>query len=111
MYVIEALITLCTLHYLYIGIIDNPRDSIFTYSQSGSWNTFYKTEYTPLFEAKFNDSKLEEEALKVSFITLLLASAAISMGEDYVGSVVSVIHSVCRFLPNCHFEVLWFYYL
>ena len=72
MYVIKALILLFTLYYLYIGIIDNPSDSIFTYSQSGSWNTFYKPEYTPLFEAKFNDPELEEEALKVSFYDIIV---------------------------------------
>lgn len=52
---------------IYLGIIDDPSDSIFTYSRSGSWNTFYKPDYTPLFEAKFNDPELEEEALKVCY--------------------------------------------
>ena len=50
----------------YIGIIARPNDSIFTYGRSGSWNTFYKPDYTPLFEAKFNDPELEEEALMVN---------------------------------------------
>ena len=50
----------------YIGIIDRPNDSIFIYGRSGSWNTFYKPDYTPLFEAKFNDLELEEEALMVN---------------------------------------------
>ena len=62
---------------IYIGIIDDPSDSIFTYSQSGSWNTFYEPEYTPLFDVKFSDPKLEEEALKVSLITFLCALPAI----------------------------------
>lgn len=51
----------------YIGIIDRPIDSIFTYGRSGSWDTFYKPDYTPLFEAKFNDPELEEEALTLYF--------------------------------------------
>uniref|UniRef100_A0A1X7T7Q6 Uncharacterized protein n=1 Tax=Amphimedon queenslandica TaxID=400682 RepID=A0A1X7T7Q6_AMPQE len=45
-------------------IIDKPVDSIFTYSQFGGWNTYYKPDYTPLFEAKFDDLELEEEALQ-----------------------------------------------
>lgn len=56
----------------YIGIIDRPNDSIFTYGCSGSWNTFYKPDYTPLFEAKFNDPELEEEALMVSRLVAFL---------------------------------------
>lgn len=51
---------------LALGIIDNPDDSLFTYGASGSWNTFYKPDYTPLFEPTFNDPELEQEALEVS---------------------------------------------
>ena len=49
----------------YTGIVDNSRSSLFTYGSSGSWNTFYKPAYTPLFEAKFIDASFEEEARKV----------------------------------------------
>lgn len=56
---------------LNVGIIDKPVDSIFTYSQFGGWNTYYKPDYNPLFEAKFDNLELEEEALQVSKLLLL----------------------------------------
>lgn len=52
-------------YYYAVGIIDDPRDSIFTYGPSGSWNNFYRPDYLPLFEAKFNDPELEQEAIQV----------------------------------------------
>ena len=51
--------------FLCPGIIDNPSDSLFTYGSSGSWNTFYKPTYEPIFEAVFSDPELEEQALEV----------------------------------------------
>lgn len=50
---------------MYPGIIDNPSDSLFTYGSSGSWNTFYKPTYVPIFEAEFSDPELEEQAIEV----------------------------------------------
>ena len=48
-----------------IGIITNPLDSLFTYNAEGSWNVFYRPAYEPAFAATFNDSGLEEDAIKV----------------------------------------------
>ena len=49
----------------FVGIIDNPDDSLFTYNAINSWRTFYKPEYRPLFEATFNGTALQEKAIEV----------------------------------------------
>ena len=50
---------------LHLGIVDDPSSSLFTYGASGSWNTFYKPEYKPIFEVTFSDPTFEEKAHEV----------------------------------------------
>ena len=52
------------------GIIDDPSLSLFTYDQKGSWGTFYKPEYKPLFKAEFSDPELEEKAHEVQLLII-----------------------------------------
>ena len=51
--------------HCYIGIVENPLDSLFIYDDTGSWNTFYRPDYKPIFEPQFNDTALEERAQEV----------------------------------------------
>uniref|UniRef100_A0A1X7U110 Deleted in malignant brain tumors 1 protein n=1 Tax=Amphimedon queenslandica TaxID=400682 RepID=A0A1X7U110_AMPQE len=46
-------------------ILENPLESLFTYDDTGSWNTFYKPDYKPIFQPQFNDSALEEKAQEI----------------------------------------------
>ena len=50
-----------------IGIVDNPEDSLFTYSDSlgESWTTFYDPDYIPAFAPAFDDPILEEQAMEI----------------------------------------------
>ena len=53
--------------YVFIGIIDNPEDSLFTYQESlgEGWADFYDPDYTPAFAPTFDDPILEEEAVSI----------------------------------------------
>ena len=42
------------------GIIDDPAQSLFTYGADGSWDTFYRPDYTPAFGMEFSGPELEE---------------------------------------------------
>lgn len=50
---------------MYVGIIHDPLDSLFTYGRNGGWQTFYKPGFVPLFQVTFRDPVTEEEAIKV----------------------------------------------
>ena len=50
---------------LYIGIINNTLDTIFTYRPGDSWSEFYDPAFVPVYEPVFNDSTLENEAKSV----------------------------------------------
>ena len=40
-------------------------NSSFIYNPGEEFHTYYDSSFTPVFEPNFNDSKLEEEALKI----------------------------------------------
>ena len=50
--------------YIFVGIIDDPEDSLFSYQQTlgESWAFFYDPDYTPAFSPTFDDPVLEEQA-------------------------------------------------
>ena len=48
-----------------VGIIADPAQSLFTYGADGSWDTFYRPDYTPAFGVEFSDPELEEEARSI----------------------------------------------
>ena len=49
---------------LLAGIIHSEADSLFTYREEG-FSTFYDPDYTPMFEATFNNSDLEAIAVEI----------------------------------------------
>ena len=62
---------LCLHHFItHAGIIANPRNSLFIYDEFGSWSTFYRPEYKPMFEPQFNDSTLQEQAQEVHMYSI-----------------------------------------
>ena len=46
----------------HIGIISDPADSLFTYDQSDSFQTYHHPDYVPLFEVSFTDLQLQQSA-------------------------------------------------
>jgi hypothetical protein len=46
----------------FLGIIDNPADSLFTYASGQNWSTFYQPDFTPAFDPIFTSSELETQA-------------------------------------------------
>lgn len=51
--------------YCYIGIIDDPLDSLFTYRFGEDWSTFYHPSFIPLYNVTFGNSSLEELANEI----------------------------------------------
>ena len=45
-----------------IGIINNPRDSLFTYQFGQSWSTFYFPFFIPTYEPNFTDPSIKQKA-------------------------------------------------
>ena len=50
------------LRYHSLGIINNPRDSLFTYQFGESWSTFYFPSFIPTYEPSFSDPSLKQKA-------------------------------------------------
>jgi deleted-in-malignant-brain-tumors protein 1 len=77
------------IHYQFgmTWIIDNPDDSLFTYDVLGSWNTFFKPEYKPIFEVSFNDSTLEEKALEICGDNKLCLFDVAATGDLSIGDL------------------------
>ena len=48
-----------------VGIINLSNNSLFTYRGNDSWNEFYHPDFTPLFEAVFDDSLLENTTYQI----------------------------------------------
>lgn len=46
-----------------VGIITDSADSLFTYDQSDSFNTYYQPNYVPAFEIAFDSSSLQSDAM------------------------------------------------
>lgn len=47
------------------GIIENPAESSFSYNPGDSHSKFFDPMFEPVFEPNFNDSLLEDEAVKI----------------------------------------------
>ena len=58
----HLVMSIIRLHYHSVGIIDNPRDSLFTYQFGESWSTFYFPFFTPAYEPLFSDPSLKQKA-------------------------------------------------
>ncbi len=50
---------------LSVGIIDNPSDSLFSYSRGENHKTFYFPNFSPKFDASFTNATLERMAREV----------------------------------------------
>jgi deleted-in-malignant-brain-tumors protein 1 len=81
--------TLEDIHNLFglTWIISDPAESLFTYSELGSWNTYYKPAFQPLFEAEFNNTELEMKAIEICGDNKLClfdiaATGDLSIGEE-----------------------------
>jgi hypothetical protein len=46
-------------------IVNEPRESLFTYQSKGGWDTFHKPKFVPLFDIVFPDNATETEAHEV----------------------------------------------
>ena len=46
------------------GFIDREEQSLFTYKQNFSWETYYDPEFEPLFEPVFSNATLEQQAMQ-----------------------------------------------
>ena len=55
-----------------LGMITDPKYSLFTYGRNGGWHTFYKPDFVPLFEVEFENPEIEEEAQEVIRNTMLI---------------------------------------
>ena len=44
------------------GIIDNPANSLFTYTEEDDWSIYYNPFFQPVFATVFSDPELEQEA-------------------------------------------------
>ncbi len=56
------LICLTPFFYSFLGIINDPAESLFTYKAGQDFELFYGPDFTPAFEATFSDSELESQA-------------------------------------------------
>lgn len=52
-----------TLNYLFVGIVDSPLNSLFTYQPGQSWITFYDPYFIPDYEPVFSSTELAAEAM------------------------------------------------
>lgn len=52
------------LSLLCIGFINREEQSLFTYKQNFSWETYYDPNFEPLFEPTFSDASLEQQAME-----------------------------------------------
>ena len=50
--------------YPYTGFIDREEQSLFTYKQNFSWETYHDPHFEPLFEPTFSDAALEQQAME-----------------------------------------------
>ena len=50
---------------MWVGIVNNPRESLFTYGPNGDWDSFHDVEYVPAFQPTFFSRELEEQANEV----------------------------------------------
>ena len=52
------------MHYVFIGFINREEQSLFTYKQNFSWESYYDPNFEPLFEPTFSDAVLEQQAME-----------------------------------------------
>ena len=52
-------------HFFCAGIIENPIESSFSYNLQDSHFTYFDPMFEPVFELNFNDTQLEDEAVKI----------------------------------------------
>ena len=68
------------------GIINNPRQSIFTYGPDGDWETYHHPEYNPAFRPNFSDPVLEEQAHNICHDDQLCLFDIAATGNVDIGS-------------------------
>ena len=52
------------INYGHTGFIDREEQSLFTYKQNFSWETYHDQNFEPLFESTFSDAMLEQQAME-----------------------------------------------
>lgn len=77
---------------LFVGIIDNPHDSLFIYGPNGDWDYFYDINYIPVFEPTFSSTELEEQANEICGNNQLCIFDIAATGDIDIGS--STVESV-----------------
>ncbi len=51
--------------FYYVGIVDSPQDSIFTYQPGQTWATFYDPHFVPVYKPTFSSPSLQEQAASI----------------------------------------------
>ena len=92
----------CIIH---AGIIDNPRQSIFTYGPSGDWETYYHPDYNPAFTPNFSSPVLEEQAHDVCgedklCLFDIAATGNVDIGSSTMNSVQEQEFLKTHFIPS-----------
>lgn len=94
----------------YLGIISDPRQSLFTYGPDGDWDYYYNINYTPAFEPVFSNPELEEEASEICggnklCLFDIAATGDVSIGSDTMESVEEQEKLKEQFVPSNCFNI------
>ena len=71
--------------FLNAGIIDTPRESLFTYQPGENWETHFDPFFSPLYEPVFSDPVLEQEAASLCGDNFFCIFDIAATGEINVG--------------------------
>ena len=67
------------------GIIDIPKESLFTYQPGESWATYYDPFFSPIYEPVFSDPVLEQEATSICGDNFFCLFDVAATGEVDIG--------------------------
>ena len=91
----------------YLGIVSDPHSSLFTYGPDRDWDSFYKVNYVPAFEASFSSNELEQQANETCGNNKLCIFDIAATGDVAIG--ISTMESLKEyeklkelFLPSNH---------
>ncbi len=69
-----------------LGIVDNPRQSLFTYGLNGDFDSYFDLNFVPAFEPVFTDPELEQQAQSICGNNKLCIFDIAATGDVNIGS-------------------------
>lgn len=90
---------------LSLGMISDPRKSLFIYGPNGDWDSFHDINYIPIFEPTFSSPELEQQANEVCgdnqlCIFDIAATGDIGIGSSTMESVLEQERLKEQFIPS-----------